>query len=30
VIEPHKRKHIVRPKGYGGNFASDRRMPWTH
>ena len=30
VIEPKKRRHIVRPKGYGGNFATDRRTPWTH
>ncbi len=30
VAEPKKRKHVVRPKGYGGNFASERRQPWTH
>ena len=30
VIEPKKRKPVIRPKGYGGNFATERRMPWTH
>lgn len=30
VIEPKKRRAVVRPKGYGGNFATERRMPWTH
>ncbi|TDK42144.1 ETC complex I subunit [Antarcticimicrobium luteum] len=30
VIEPHRRKAIVRPRGYGENFATDRRTPWTH
>jgi NADH dehydrogenase len=30
VLEPKKRKPVVRPKGYGGNFASERRLPWTH
>ena len=30
VTEPHKRKPNVRPRGYGENFATDRRGPWTH
>jgi hypothetical protein len=30
VTEPHKRKQNVRPRGYGENFATDRRAPWTH
>lgn len=30
VVEPHKRKPNVRPRGYGENFATDRRGPWTH
>jgi len=30
VVEPHKRKSNVRPRGYGENFATDRRGPWTH
>ena len=30
VTEPHKRKPNVRPRGYGENFATDRRSPWTH
>jgi hypothetical protein len=30
VTEPHKRKPNVRPRGYGENFATDRRAPWTH
>ncbi|MBC7143635.1 MAG: ETC complex I subunit [Rhodobacteraceae bacterium] len=30
VAEPHKRKPNVRPRGYGENFATDRRSPWTH
>ncbi|OYX43064.1 MAG: ETC complex I subunit [Rhodobacterales bacterium 32-67-9] len=30
VAEPHKRKANVRPRGYGENFATDRRSPWTH
>ncbi len=28
VEEPQKRKH--RPRGYGDNFAYDRRVPWSH
>lgn len=27
---PKKRKFNIRPGGYGGNFAYDRRAPWTH
>ncbi|WP_112874588.1 ETC complex I subunit [Paracoccus endophyticus] len=30
VIEPNKRGVNVRPRGYGENFATDRRLPWTH
>lgn len=30
VIEPQKRRFNIRPRGYGGNFATNRRMPWTH
>jgi NADH dehydrogenase len=30
VIEPHQRKANLRPRGYGENFANDRRAPWTH
>lgn len=30
VTEPHKRAANVRPRGYGENFATDRRAPWTH
>lgn len=30
VVEPHQRKHNIRPRGYGENFAYERRMPWTH
>ena len=30
VFEPHKRKPIVRPGGYGENFATNRRSVWTH
>lgn len=30
VSEPHQRKANVRPRGYGENFATDRRSPWTH
>ncbi len=30
VIEPHKRKPNIRPRGYGENFVHERRMPWTH
>lgn len=30
VTEPHKRKPNIRPMGYGENFATNRRSPWTH
>lgn len=30
VIDPHKRKPNIRPRGYGENFATERRGPWTH
>ena len=30
VEEPKKRRHNIRPRGYGGNFAHDRRGAWTH
>ncbi|WP_172332653.1 ETC complex I subunit [Mangrovicoccus sp. HB161399] len=30
VSDPHKRKPNIRPRGYGENFATDRRGAWTH
>ena len=30
VEEPKKRRPNIRPRGYGGNFAHDRRGAWTH
>ena len=30
VETPKKRRANIRPKGYGGNFAHDRRGAWTH
>ena len=30
VFEPKPRKPIVRPGGYGDNFATNRRTVWTH
>ncbi|WP_410217601.1 ETC complex I subunit [Paracoccus sp. (in: a-proteobacteria)] len=30
VQERHQRAPNVRPRGYGENFATDRRAPWTH
>ncbi len=30
VTEPQPRAANVRPRGYGENFATDRRAPWTH
>ncbi|MEL6206374.1 MAG: ETC complex I subunit [Pseudomonadota bacterium] len=30
VIEPKTRKPNVRPRGYGENFATNRRGAWTH
>lgn len=30
VFDPKPRRANVRPKGYGSNFAYDRRGAWTH
>lgn len=30
VSEPKSRKPVIRPRGYGENFATDRRGAWTH
>ncbi|WP_071672561.1 ETC complex I subunit [Nioella nitratireducens] len=30
VLRTHKRKANVRARGYGENFATDRRQVWTH
>ena len=30
VLEPKTRKPNLRPMGYGENFATNRRTPWTH
>ena len=30
VTDPKERKHIIRPGGYGDNFAHNRRAAWTH
>jgi len=30
VFEPKARKPRIRPRGYGENFATDRRGAWTH
>ena len=30
VVEPKARKPVIRPRGYGENFATDRRGAWTH
>lgn len=30
VLEPKPRKPNIRARGYGENFATDRRVPWTH
>lgn len=30
VQEPRKRKPNIRPRGYGENFATDRKGAWTH
>lgn len=30
VMEPKPRKSNVRPRGYGENFAPERRGAWTH
>jgi hypothetical protein len=30
VTEPKARRAIIRPRGYGENFATDRKGAWTH
>ncbi|WP_111735843.1 ETC complex I subunit [Roseovarius amoyensis] len=30
VQDPHPRKPILRQRGYGENFSTDRRGIWTH
>ncbi|RMF33493.1 MAG: ETC complex I subunit [Alphaproteobacteria bacterium] len=30
VFQPKKRKPVIRPRGYGDNFAWQRRIAWTH
>ena len=30
VEEPKARKPVIRPGGYGDNFAYSRRQPWSH
>ncbi|MCO4844264.1 MAG: ETC complex I subunit [Yoonia sp.] len=30
VQEPKERKPVIRPGGYGENFATNRRGAWTH
>ncbi|MDT0684200.1 ETC complex I subunit [Roseicyclus sp. F158] len=30
VVDPKKRRTNVRARGYGENFATDRRGAWTH
>ena len=30
VQDPKARKHNIRARGYGENFATDRRGAWTH
>ncbi|PRY23796.1 NADH dehydrogenase [Aliiruegeria haliotis] len=30
VVEPKKRKPVIRQNGYGENFATNRRGTWTH
>lgn len=30
VFEPSEKKPTIRPMGYGGNFAANRRVPWSH
>lgn len=30
VVAPHPRKPNIRPRGYGENFATDRKGAWTH
>jgi hypothetical protein len=30
VMEPKPRKPVIRARGYGENFATDRKGVWTH
>lgn len=30
VTEPQARKPVIRARGYGENFATDRKGAWTH
>ncbi|NDR56983.1 MULTISPECIES: ETC complex I subunit [Aliiruegeria] len=30
LVEPKKRKPVIRKNGYGENFATNRRTVWTH
>ena len=30
LVEPKPRKAVIRPRGYGENFATDRKGAWTH
>ena len=30
LFEPKRRSHILRQNGYGDNFATGRRIAWTH
>ena len=30
VLDPKKRRPNIRPRGYGENFATERKGAWTH
>jgi NADH dehydrogenase len=30
TFEPKRRRHVLRQNGYGDNFATGRRIAWTH
>jgi hypothetical protein len=30
VLDPKPRKPVIRPRGYGENFATNRKGAWTH
>jgi hypothetical protein len=30
TFEPKRRQHVLRQNGYGDNFATGRRIAWTH
>jgi hypothetical protein len=30
LVQPKLRKAVIRPRGYGENFATDRKGAWTH